>query len=784
MLTGSSMRRALFVSCLLVGCSESGAVGLGPPNPSGAPDAGDPTPDGGSAPSCDDGDPCSDDRWVAGACVHEPVAEGSACDDGDPCTHADVCREGICRGAAGAEGPPRVLSIARPRFRSAGRAVGRDRFLFATREGPGAGRTFVVLTRADADGFDVLDEQELSEPPRDFISLAPDLAAVLTPSGAQLVDLSGDRLVLRGRVTTGAPPTSGAFGGGRFFLCVASDWLSSDLFEFDATDLDAPRALGTNPDAAGCLTVTAASLDRGAYATTFPSRLVRLTPRPSGISTVEVLSASAEAVHSHAGFLTLATGGAGVRLVRERDLAEVGAVRAAWVRSARHTSRGLEIYVQETDTLELVVYEVDVGGSPSLRSISRETVSVGTSITGQAGGWGSHNDGLRIFERNQVFVLDDAPPFLREIQDPDSSWPGSLYVQGTDVFLRDAHRAVRIDASDPAAPRSIAGGLHGGSRSAVALEFDGARAVGLFGDQFRRGVLGVVDDVDTFRVESFPEAPLVARRMGLGQRAVDFATHDLGFSEVVGRRDRLSLVGESVYRLQRPREGARQARLDRWWATDFLAAPRPPPVETRIIRSPSGDRLDVFARRHDDAALAFSTRPEDGGSAIYWSPLAGPSDPIGPFKVPWEVVDLASHGDRVFALGVDRVANVDRVVFLLSLERSGDELRALGARSWAPSQTIVGGRRILGFDGQFVYLNFLDGSPERAGNALIGLRVTDLEGALADYPLPDAPVADAFEVAPWGLVLAADETLVIAEPWCDTPSPPTDLQAKSWRAFE
>lgn len=46
---------------------------------------------------CDDGDPCTEDRCVAGAC--ESYGEsGAACDDGDACTTGDVCVLGACLG--------------------------------------------------------------------------------------------------------------------------------------------------------------------------------------------------------------------------------------------------------------------------------------------------------------------------------------------------------------------------------------------------------------------------------------------------------------------------------------------------------------------------------------------------------------------------------------------------------------------------------------------------------------------------------------------------------------
>ena len=58
---------------------------------------------------CDDDDPCTaGERCAAGACagghdvcvVCEGLAAGAACEDGDPCTHTDRCDAGVCAGEA------------------------------------------------------------------------------------------------------------------------------------------------------------------------------------------------------------------------------------------------------------------------------------------------------------------------------------------------------------------------------------------------------------------------------------------------------------------------------------------------------------------------------------------------------------------------------------------------------------------------------------------------------------------------------------------------------------
>ncbi|TNF25185.1 MAG: hypothetical protein EP329_23480 [Deltaproteobacteria bacterium] len=53
----------------------------------------------GTGQSCDDGNPCTDDRCdPQDGCVHVPALAGGGCDDGDPCTSGDVCAAGVCVG--------------------------------------------------------------------------------------------------------------------------------------------------------------------------------------------------------------------------------------------------------------------------------------------------------------------------------------------------------------------------------------------------------------------------------------------------------------------------------------------------------------------------------------------------------------------------------------------------------------------------------------------------------------------------------------------------------------
>jgi hypothetical protein len=51
-------------------------------------------------PSCDDGNACTTDAWVNGACSNTSLQDGTSCSDGNACTRADTCQAGACVGSS------------------------------------------------------------------------------------------------------------------------------------------------------------------------------------------------------------------------------------------------------------------------------------------------------------------------------------------------------------------------------------------------------------------------------------------------------------------------------------------------------------------------------------------------------------------------------------------------------------------------------------------------------------------------------------------------------------
>jgi hypothetical protein len=48
---------------------------------------------------CNDNNPCTTDRCLAGACQNTVLSDGSACSDGNACTRIDACQGGVCQGS-------------------------------------------------------------------------------------------------------------------------------------------------------------------------------------------------------------------------------------------------------------------------------------------------------------------------------------------------------------------------------------------------------------------------------------------------------------------------------------------------------------------------------------------------------------------------------------------------------------------------------------------------------------------------------------------------------------
>jgi len=79
-------------------CTAGVCSGTVPPPP-------DPEPTCDPA-ACEDGDPCTVNGCLQGACIARPAPNGTMCDDGDATTVADMCTDAVCAGTPPVSGPP------------------------------------------------------------------------------------------------------------------------------------------------------------------------------------------------------------------------------------------------------------------------------------------------------------------------------------------------------------------------------------------------------------------------------------------------------------------------------------------------------------------------------------------------------------------------------------------------------------------------------------------------------------------------------------------------------
>ncbi|UJR82644.1 hypothetical protein [Sandaracinus amylolyticus] len=712
---------------------------------------------------CDDLDPCTVDGRSGGVCVSRAAPDGTLCDDGDACTLGDRCAAGRCRGGGRSTGPAELVSVSSPAFRGTALGVGDDRFVFFQ---PAPSGTDVLLTRGTGDRLDPLDELHLAQPGiRAAFWLGAELVAYTTGQHAGLLELTGDRLVARGELHLDGILSASHFAaiGTSLLVCTSENLFGTprELRVYDARDRAVLVPRGTITIPGGCHALAASSDRARAYVSTGTDTLI---VSPTG-AVEGSLGVASRAVHVGGGFITLATSDRAL-LLREADTVEVARVTGR-VFAARFTRRGFEV-ISDVRTAgitqrTMTFYDVDPGAPDPLTVVSTEPLAqLDAATAAEATRWASHDDAL--LEGQRLFRLGTTPPFLDEIRDPRRFWPGWLRASGTTIFLRDDHSAIAIDASDPAAPRTIAGGeLPAGPW--VTIEVPDAGEIGLYGARgwwptaarHRPRALGT---------EQLAQVDVVVRSFDAAQRPTDHATRSLGDASD------LHATYRHLYALERDATGSR-VRLRRWAAEQLISGPIEPQLLHEIV-SPAGDRIEVVARAHDDDAIAFATTATVGTADLHWVVL-DEGRTLAPLRLDIEVHDIAVHGDRAVVMGwhadpagTGSDALVDDVVFV-TIEHRGDTLIELSRTSWTTPRTsrlsMLTPMQLLRFDGRVVYAQHPSGTPEEAGPVVIALRADALSQRIA-YPLASpAPIWSASE-SDVGLVLGGPAGVVVARPWC------------------
>ncbi|WP_053234500.1 hypothetical protein [Sandaracinus amylolyticus] len=715
-------------------------------------------------PRCDDLDPCTRDALVGDACVSTPAPDGTLCDDGDGCTLGDRCQSGVCNAGERATADAALLSSASAPFPGPGLGIGADELLFFQPEGSG---TRVRLVHVVEDGlFEVVDELMLEIAVGTSWWLGEGLVVYAGGTHVGLLEVRADELVARGTFELEGDVTGvrhAAALGDALLLCSLDLYLEpSILHVVDASDRDVPVVqseglVGHGDDCAAL----AASTDRSRAFLAGRFRTFVLAPDGTIERTLEIPS---ESVHVGAGYVTLATT-RGVRLLRESDLVEVARLDLPVI-AARHTRRGLEVVANRARgpaERVFLVFAVHPGAADPLELLSDEVLGP-ERIVSAAAPWASHDDSM--YDDLRLFRIRSSAPYLDEIGEPHRFWPGWMRASGTTLHLRDDAAAVALDASDPTAPRAVAGGAHEGTPGGLTVEVPSEGPIGLYGARSASG--SVPGSIETHGW--WLRADVIGRSFDAEERPTDLATHRLP-----GLVVQVDATYRNVYAV---RLHTARTRLDvlRWTAEQFLHPQELVAGLEQHVEAPAGRVVSVISRVHDDHAVAFATTDEsDQLAAVHWVELGGSERVVGPAQLDVGVQALAVRGDRIVVLGwhpspdATGATSTTADIVLITLERRGDELVEVSRVSWAtpptPRLDASAPVALLRFDGQVVYAQLPFGAPDAPGPAIVAMRAGDLSQRFV-YPLPDArPIWSASD-SDVGLAFSGPARVHVVRPWC------------------
>lgn len=610
------------------------------------------------APDCDDLEPCTEDVVAErGVCQHRAAQDGAVCDDQNVCTQGDHCLAGRCEGGLPVTGAPEVLSVSTPTFQGQGLGVGRDRFLFRSDL-----QGTLTLARVVGEGFESLDQIKASI--RGAFWLVDDLLAYSDSQGGGLIDLSENKIQLRGQFTAASgEPNHFALTHHRLWVCLST----SNLLELEVENWDELEQIGEVSIPGGCRALAPSGDGEQVYVSTQGDTLI-VAPQAGGLATVAgSLGIPSHSVHARHGYIALSSSAA-VVVLRESDRAEIARLSGSFSNS-RVTTRGLEVidYRAQPEVTDVMfsVYEIDEGAAEPLKLRGSQVLkTLQGRVSAQPSVWASCDDAL--MDEPHVYRLSERAPFLSEIRDPGLAWPGWLRVEGNTIYMRDSLRAVTVDVQDAAHPRAVFGGPFPKPLTGSSLEIPKQSELALFGDPAlndfnpRTRMLRALSDVH-LRGFDADQRPIEGPQLALASEPGD-----------------TWITRRKLYQLQ-PSSAApvTSFRLLGWDAAALASDALASPELDRSFDSPAGYELDTLARIHGDDATAFDYKVVGSvapASRVYWTRLAGDQRVLGPLALDLNVWDLAVSGDRVMAMGfVPSNAGKLNVTFI-SAERRGDAL--------------------------------------------------------------------------------------------------------------
>jgi hypothetical protein len=711
-------------------------------------------------PICDDGNSCTRDAFVDGACHHDAAANATPCDDGKLCTLGDQCSAGVCVAGMLQTGAGHALGKVETYGIDLTVTPGGNRFAFVDAFSSPARVTlgevangvlqqkdqleldhsvgFSLIATAWDDLIAVADGDTsfgLNGPSRNLqlLSIEPD--GSLTPHA--IVPITPGS-------TTNPANASMVGRGSRLFLCHNWSFFSAPagtLMWWDVSDPDVPVLIAQGSTKGQCGSVAASEDGTRVYVNTVNGVLwTDLSSWTTGDLTfaADPLVAMDAGVHVR-GDRLVARSGELLRVFDESDHTLLASFTVPGAHTAALTDAGIfvESDVAVGDGTENSVGLYDVSGLllekrvVSSFDFKRDLVSTKPVA----------NESYAMDTTTHRLFSVSADGF-EEVDEPEVGAMNQVFAGTGSVHARGSLTAYRVDVSDPTAPVILAGGPTRDTAVGIKLDVSLAPA-------------NLVPETDpTARFFSGPDPAIVAVDPFRGHTtqtlirtvtadANEHLTDGVAF-QLPGGAAILQSAGDFVYRAAYVAGSG--FHFQRWQVADLIAG----------VTAPV---MDLVFEAGTAATPAFDVDPR-ARVAVFATPGTA-ADPLSG-KIRW--IDLATEPPTVTETPAASASSVriqgDQLVYAQPISTGSTlHFRQRGNDTDATFDVPSRITRLLGFDGTTVYF------ANETSLSAVTHKPSAAPTLTLDLPMRSAP--SSLVAMPGSLVAASAAQLVTFAPVCD-----------------